>query len=145
MDASHQDLFGKTLGSLLPRDGFPVTLLPFLSGNSLSRMRERTKRKAYHHVCTLTLASIRREAEKSGMHSMEKLWTILAKMFLVYTSLALPLSWSFLSNGPQAFPQRQEERKGHKCSVDLNQYVCLNDWLAIYSTVMMSVVQTALL
>jgi len=41
---------------------------------------------------------------------------------------------------PQASPQRQEERQGPKRRVDLNQQTCLNDWLAIYSTVMMSVV-----
>ena len=31
----------------------------------------------------------------------------------------------------------QEGRQGPKRCVDLNQYLCLNDWLAIYSTVMM--------
>ena len=42
----------------------------------------------------------------------------------LYTSLALSPSSSI---GPQVFSQGQEERQGPKGSVDLNQYVCLDD------------------
>jgi hypothetical protein len=57
-------------------------------------------------------------------------------IFWVYMSLVF-----LLYIGPQVSPPRQEKCQGPKRCVDLNQYLCLNDWLAIYSTVMMSLVR----
>jgi hypothetical protein len=113
---------------------------PFLSGTSLSRTRERTKRKSALSCMHSTLAFIRREADIvvcAQRRNCGRDW----RGFLGSTQAwHCRRVWSFLSFGPQASPQRQEERRGPKRRVDLNQHVCLNDWLAIYSTVMMSVV-----
>jgi hypothetical protein len=60
--------------------------------------------------------------------------------FLGLHELGIAAEFGLSSLCPQAPLQRQEERRGPKRSVDLNQCVFVNDWLAIYSTAMMSVV-----
>jgi hypothetical protein len=66
----------------------------------------------------------------------------LARVFWVYTCLALPPSSGFPLFRSKRLLKMQEEGQGPKRSLDLNQCVTrLNDWLAIYWIVMMSVVR----
>jgi hypothetical protein len=80
-----------------------------------------------------TLASIRREADIVVCAQRRYCGRNWRAFFGSTRACHCHQVWSFLSIGPQA-------RQRPKRSVDLNRHAFLNDWLAIYSTVMMSVV-----